>query len=82
MNTFSNFDLTALEIEMLNVIVKCYDEDDNICYQAKLTPSQKGVIGSLVKKGLIYDSFEDMEGSGYDGNFFPSEEILEAAGIQ
>ena len=81
MNTFSNFDLTALEIEMLNVIIGCYDADDNICYQAKLTPSQKGVIGSLVKKGLIYDSFDEMQGEEYDGNFFPSEQIMIAAGI-
>jgi hypothetical protein len=82
MNNFSQFDLTALENEMINVIIDCYDADDNICYQAKLTPSQKGVIGSLVKKGLIYDSFDDMEGEGYDGNFFPSEQVLIAAGIE
>jgi hypothetical protein len=82
MNNFSQFNLTALENEMLNVIIDWYDADDNICYQQKLTPSQKGVIGSLVKKGLIYDSFDGMEGTGYDGNFFPSEEVLTAAGIE
>lgn len=81
MNTFKNFDLTALEIKMLNDIIDCYDVDDVICYQAKLTPSQKGVIGSLIKKGLVYDSFVGDGGIGDNGNFYPSEEILIAAGI-
>jgi hypothetical protein len=79
MNNFSQFDLTALENEMLNEIVAFYDEDDNICYQQKLTPSQKGVIGSLVKKGLIYDSYNGVD---EESNFFPSEEVLIAAGIE
>jgi hypothetical protein len=82
MNNFSQFNLTALENEMLNEIVAFYDELDNICYQQKLTASQKGVIGSLIKKGLIYDSFDGMEGKGYESNFFPSEEVLIAAGIE
>jgi len=73
-NLKEKFELTELENEMLNSIVKSYDADDNICFSKKLTASEKGIIGSLVKKGLIYDSFENM---GEDGNFFPNEEILE-----
>jgi len=79
MNNFTKFDLTVLETEMLNEIVSFYDEDDNICYQKKLTPTQKGVIGSLMKKGLVYDSYNGVD---EEGNFFPSEEVLIAAGIE
>ena len=64
--------LTNLENELLNEIVKCYDENDNICFDRKLTQQEKGVMSSLVKKRLVYDSFEGETGKGYDShNYFP-----------
>lgn len=77
-----NATLTTLEIEMLSEIVSYYTFDDNICYQQPLTASQKGVIGSLVKKGLIYDSFISEEGEGYESNFFPSDLVLDLNGLE
>lgn len=76
--------LTELEFNTLEMIVNCYDMYNNICYDDKLTPSEKGVFGSLVKKGLIYDSFEDMHHeTGYSqSNFFPSERILDIYGLE
>jgi hypothetical protein len=73
-------ELTPLELSMLETIVSCYDIDDNICYSGKLSSTEKGVIGSLVKKKLVYDSFEDMHNEiGYgDSNFFPSYAVLDA----
>lgn len=72
-----NATLTNLEIEMLSEIVSSYTFDDNICYNQPLTAQQKGIIGSLVKKGLIYDSFISEDAEGYDSNFFPSDEVLD-----
>ena len=66
--------LTNLETELLNEIIGMYDEDDNLCFTRQLTAQEKGVMSSLVKKGLVYDSFEGMPGDGYDKhNYFPSE---------
>lgn len=76
--------LTEKEFTMLETIVSCYHMLDNICYDDKLSPSEKGVVGSLVKKGLIYDSFEDMHHEdGYSqSNFFPSTVILDLYGLE
>lgn len=76
--------LTEKEFTMLELIVSCYDMLDNICYDDKLSPSEKGVVGSLVKKGLVYDSFEGMHHEdGYSqSNFFPSEVILDIYGLE
>jgi hypothetical protein len=76
--------LTELEFEMLESIVSYYSFDDNVCYQEKLTASQKGIIGSLVKKQLVYDSFNDMHNElGYENsNFFPSDLVLDIYGLQ
>jgi hypothetical protein len=77
------FSLTILEASMLQRIVGCYQFRDNICYQYKLTEQQKGIVGSLVKKELIYDSFEGMNDEGYeDANFFPSEDVLDIFGLE
>ena len=65
--------LTTLENELLNEIVGNYDENDNLCFTRKLTKQEKGVMSSLVKKGLVYDSFESETGEGYEShNYFPS----------
>ena len=76
--------LTEKEFSTLEMIVNCYDKYDNICYDDKLTASEKGVFGSLVKKGLIYDSFIDMhDEDGYsNSNFFPSNSVLDIYGIE
>jgi len=66
---------------MLQRIVSEYDENNNLCYTSELTPTEKGLIGSLIKKGLVYDGFDDEYlkeiDSSYDrNNFFPTEEAL------
>jgi hypothetical protein len=75
--------LTSLEFEMLNKIVKSYDMRNNICYDYKLTPKEKGIVGNLVKKGLVYDSFIDMhDEDGYENsNWFPSDLVLDINGL-
>jgi len=77
MNNELKNQLTEMEFTMLEKIVSYYTFDDNVCYMQKLTSSQKGVIGSLVKKGLVYDSFEGICEEGYTGNWFPSDEVLD-----
>ena len=68
-----NTQLTTLENELLNEIVGNYDENDNLCFTRELTNQEKGVMSSLVKKGLVYDSFENETGEGYEShNYFPS----------
>jgi hypothetical protein len=76
--------LTELEFSTLQMIVHCYNMHDNICYDDKLTKSEKGIFGSLVKKGFIYDSFEDMhhENGHSNSNFFPSNVVLDIYGIE
>ena len=69
--------LTELELNMLQQIVDCYDETDNICYDCKLTTQEKGIVGSLVKKGLVYDSRVDYDNKKSQSNFFPIDEAIE-----
>ena len=65
--------LTKLETELLNEIISMYDENCNTCFTRTLTQSEKGVISSLVKKELVYDSFEFETGKGYEKhNYFPT----------
>lgn len=72
--------MTLREFSMLETIVSFYDENNNICYDSELTNQKKGIVGSLVKKGLVYDSFENMNDTqGHNkGNWFPSYEVLMA----
>lgn len=79
-------ELTAKEFSLLDKIAKMYDSFDNHCWvvkQQQITPSQKGVLGSLVKKGLVYDSFADERrmDSSYTHNYFPTGQVLDAFGI-
>jgi Mg/Co/Ni transporter MgtE len=67
--------LTEREYEFLQLILEAYDSTDVVCYMERLSTSQKGIAGSLVKKGLIYDSYE---GTDEEGNWFPNWEVLEA----
>ena len=74
--------LTNLEFDMLVSISKCYNFYNNRCYNEKLTSKEKGIVGSLVKKGLIYDSFEFGFPDEKQGNFYPDPIVLEAFGIE
>jgi hypothetical protein len=73
---------TELEFEMLSKIVGYYTFDDNICYAESLTASEKGIVGSLVKKRLVYDSFISETAKGYKSNFFPADEVLDVYGLE
>lgn len=75
-NLQEKFSLTELESNMLNEVVSRYEFTDNICFRQKLSSQEKGIIGSLVKKGLIYDSIIDADGHD-EGNFFPSDDVLD-----
>lgn len=69
--------LTELEFKMLVEIASCYNFYNNRCYNEKLTPKEKGIVGNLVKKGLIYDSFEFGFPEEKQGNFYPEPIVLE-----
>ena len=76
--------LTANEYEALMLVVNEYSPTDIACYEKRLTPSQKGTFGSLVKKGLIFDSYAGWEHDDPDhqeGNWFPTDETTEAFGL-
>lgn len=73
--------LTPLEFCLLGEIVHFYEFRNNICFNYKLTSVAAGVMGSLVKKGLVYDSFAGMPDYP-KGNFFPSEDVLDVYGLQ
>ena len=70
--------LTEKELVFLELIIDAYNSSDVVCYMERLTVSQKGLAGSLVKKGFIYDSYEGMD---EEGNWFPTSEVIEAYGL-
>jgi len=80
-------ELTDLEFSMLDNIVGNYDMLNNTCYNYKLNATEKGVVGSLIKKGLVYDSFGnfqadlDLAQDMPKGNFFPNDLVLDAYGL-
>lgn len=77
-------ELTEAEFSMLELIINEYNPQDVVCYDKRLTPSQKGIIGSLVKKNMVYDSYA---GWGHDdpdhqeGNWYPSDNVLNVYGL-
>ena len=73
--------LTDLEFQSLTHILNCYDSQDIVCYTERLTPSEKGVFGSLVKKGMIYDSYAGLHDDYQGGNWFPSYKVIVAFGL-
>lgn len=79
-----NKSITALEFNAIKEVVSMYDIEDIECYTADLTDTDKGVFGSLVKKELIYDSYEGMnEEIGVKGhNFFPATIVLDAYNLE
>tara|TARA_R110000868_G_scaffold232575_1_gene486110 strand:+ start:229 stop:483 length:255 start_codon:yes stop_codon:yes gene_type:complete len=72
--------LTELEFTMLESIVGAYNINNNICYDYKLTASEKGIVGNLIKKELIYDSCDLT--IGLKSNFFPADLILDIYGLE
>lgn len=70
--------LTEKESAFLQVIINAYDETDVVCYMERLSASQKGIAGSLVKKGFIYDSYDGLE---EEGNWFPTSDVRDAYGL-
>jgi hypothetical protein len=76
--------LTEGEFLMLALIVHEYNPKDVVCYTSRLTPSQKGTIGSLVKKDMVYDSYAGFGNDDPDhqeGNWFPSYDVVKAFGL-
>lgn len=53
--------LTQSEIEILTSIANCQSEDGFSEYTSVDTPSEKGILGSLVKKELVYNCYADYE---------------------
>lgn len=81
----AKFNLTESESFMLSEIVSWYKFEDNICFDCQikhLTNNSIGLLGSLTKKGLIYDSYKgtDLESEGF--NFFPVESVLDFCELQ
>ena len=78
----SQYNLTELENSMLISIIENYTFDDNECYTFSLSNSEKGIVGSLVKKGLVYDSYAGTDLANNGSNFFPLENVLDFCGLQ
>lgn len=53
--------LTQSEIEILTSIANCQIEDGFSEYTSVDTASEKGILGSLVKKELVYNCYSDYE---------------------
>jgi Mg/Co/Ni transporter MgtE len=86
MNTIENIksQLTENEYNMLNLILSEYESTDVSCYTKRLTDSQKGIVGSLIKKGMVYDAYEGISSDDSDhnkGNWFPEDHVIEAFGL-
>ncbi len=52
--------LTQKEVELLETIAALQVEDNYSEYTAVKLIQEKGILGSLVKKGLVYDCYEGM----------------------
>jgi len=86
MNTINDIknQLTDKEFQSLTQILNAYDPKDVACYTERLTRSEKGIFGSLVKKKMIFDSYEGMgddDDDHQEGNWFPSYKVIEAFGL-
>jgi hypothetical protein len=60
-----NTHLTTEEIKVLTMVAKSQMEDGYSEYDYVSSPQEKGVLGSLVKKELVYDSYEFEEGKRF-----------------
>jgi len=57
--------LTPTEIQVLTMVAKSQIEDNYSEYDSVSSASEKGILGSLVKKGLVYDARELEAGEEY-----------------
>jgi len=73
--------LTDLELSLLESIVRIYiseveENGDIVCFTREMTAPEKGVIGSLVKKGMIYDM--SLVSGQNRHNFYPTNIVLDS----
>ena len=61
MKTQTTITLTQNEIEILTSIANCQIEDGYSEYTSVDSASEKGILGSLVKKGLVYNCYGEFE---------------------
>lgn len=71
--------LTPKELEILQDVAALQIEDNFSEYTSIATNSEKGLIGSLVKKGLIFNGYGGNEGEGY--MFYLTEKGFEACAV-
>lgn len=57
--------LTQKEIEVLKMVADSQIEIGFSEYDYVRTPQEKGLLGSLVKKGLVYDAYGWEEGDDF-----------------
>jgi hypothetical protein len=60
-----NTTLTQTEIDVLTMVSKAQIEEGYSEYDSVNSASEKGILGSLVKKGLVYDAREFEAGEEY-----------------
>jgi replication-associated recombination protein RarA len=65
MQNEQNNKLTDLEIKVLHMVSRSQIEDGFSEYDSVSSASEKGILGSLVKKGLVYDARELEPGDDY-----------------
>jgi replication-associated recombination protein RarA len=65
MRNEQNNKLTDLEIKVLGMVSRSQIEDGYSEYDSVSSASEKGILGSLVKKGLVYDARELEQGDDY-----------------
>ncbi len=61
----NEMNLTTEEVKVLGMVSRSQIEDGFSEYDSVSSPSEKGVLGSLVKKGLVYDARENEIGNEY-----------------
>lgn len=57
--------ITQNELEVLTSVANCQIEDGFSEYTSVSNETEKGTLGSLVKKDLIYNSYSGMSDEGY-----------------
>lgn len=65
MTNMKNTTLTPTEIKVLGMVSRSQIEDGFSEYDSVSSASEKGILGSLVKKGLVYDAREMEPGDDY-----------------
>ena len=64
-NNMTNTTLTPAEVKVLGMVSRSQIEDGYSEYTEVSSNNEKGVLGSLVKKGLVYDAYESEPGNDY-----------------